>query len=153
MDASTLAAVAIATETSQPAAEEELVLERERLAMDREALRSFLVERHYIHVPGYAQYARDQQLRESDVPYRLEEIPNIPEAPPIVLDYTEMPNMEMPAHHRPEEIPNIPEAPPIVIDYTEMPVFDELEVPPGYAGAAQDGLLGNAPAHVADDAS
>ena len=111
MDASTLAAaaLAIATETSQPAAVEELLLERERLAMDREALRSFLVERHYIHVPGYAQYARDQQLRESEVPYRLEEIPNIPEAPPIV------------------------------IDYTEMPVFDELEVPPGYAGAAHDG--------------
>ena len=125
MDASTLAAVAIATETSQPAAVEELLLERERLAMDREALRSFLVERHYIHVPGYAQYARDQQLRESDVPYRLEEIPNIPEAPPIVIDYTEMPVLEP----------------------------DELEVPPEYAGAAQDGLLENAPAHVADDAS
>ena len=158
MDASTLAAaaLAIATETSQPAAVEELLLERERLAMDREALRSFLVERHYIHVPGYAQYARDQQLRESDVPYRLEEIPNIPEAPPIVIDYTEMPNTEMPvlAPYRPEE-PYLPEAPPVVIDYTEMPVLvpDELEVPPEYAGAAQDGLLGNAPAHVADDAS
>ncbi len=156
MDASTLAAaaLAIATETSQPAAMEELLLERERLAMDREALRSFLVERHYIHVPGYAQYARDQQLRESDVPYRLEEIPNIPEAPPIVIDYTEMPNMEMPAPYLPEE-PYRPVEPPVVIDYTEMPVLvpDELEVPPGYAGAAQDGLIGNAPAHVADDAS
>ena len=159
MDASTVAAaaLAIATETSQPAAVEELLLERERLAMDREALRSFLVERHYIHVPGYAQYARDQQLRESEVPYRLEEIPNIPEAPPIVIDYTEMPVFELesdvPDHL--EEIPNTPEAPPVVIDYTEMPVLvpDEVEVPQEYAGAAQDGLLGNAPAHVADDAS
>ena len=106
-----MAALAIATATSQPAAVEELLLERERLAMDREALRSYLVERHYIHVPGYAQYARDQQLRESDVPYGLEEIPNIPEAPPIVIDYTEMPVL----------------------------VPDELEVPPGYAGAVQDG--------------
>ena len=154
MDASTLAAaaLAIATETSQPAAVEELLLERERLAMDREALRSFLVERHYIHVPGYAQYARDQQLRESDVPYRLEEIPYIPEAPPMVIDYTEMPVL---AAYRPEE-PYLPEAPPVVIDYTEMPVLvpDELgEVPPGYAGAVQDGPIGSAPAHVADEAS
>ena len=106
MDASTLAAVAIATETSQPAAVEE------------------------------------------------QEIPNIPEAPPIVIDYTEMPNMEMPAPYLPEE-PYRPVEPPVVIDYTEMPVLvpDELEVPPGYAGAAQDGLIGNASAHVADDAS
>ena len=60
-----------------------------------------------------------------------------------------------PAAVEEQEIPNIPEAPPIVIDYTEMPVLvpDEVEVPQEYAGAAQDGLLGNAPAHVADDAS
>ena len=60
-----------------------------------------------------------------------------------------------PAAVEEQEIPNIPEAPPVVIDYTEMPVLvpDEVEVPPGYARAAQDGLLGNAPAHVADDAS
>ena len=57
MDASTLAAaaLAIATETSQPAAVEELLLERERLAMDREALRSFVVERHYIQAPDFSE--------------------------------------------------------------------------------------------------
>ena len=57
MDASTLAAaaLAIATETSQPAVVEELLLERERLAMDREALRSFVVERHYIQAPDFSE--------------------------------------------------------------------------------------------------
>ena len=153
MDASTLAAaaLAIATEISQPAAVEELLLERERLAMDREALRSFLVERHYIHAPGYAQYARDERLREPHMPPRMEEILTSRRRIPVVIDDT-----EMPAPYRLDEpyIPEVPEAPPIVIDYTEMPVLvpDEVEVPPGYAGAAQDGLLGNAPAYVADDA-
>ena len=53
MDASTLAAsaLAIANETSQSAAVQELLQERERLAMDREALRCFVVERHYIQAP------------------------------------------------------------------------------------------------------
>ncbi len=53
MDASTLAAsaLAIANETSQSAAVQELLQERERLAMDREALRSFVVERHYVQAP------------------------------------------------------------------------------------------------------
>ena len=57
MDASTLAAaaLAIATETSQPAVVDELLLERERLAMDREALRSFVVERHYIQAPDFSE--------------------------------------------------------------------------------------------------
>ena len=57
MDASTLAAsaLAIANETSQPAAVEELLLERECLAMDREALRSFVVERHYIQAPEFSE--------------------------------------------------------------------------------------------------
>ena len=32
----------------------ELMLERERLAMDREALRSFVVERHYIQAPEFS---------------------------------------------------------------------------------------------------
>ena len=57
MDASTLAAsaLAIANETSQSAAVEELLQERERLAMDREALRSFVVERHYIQAPDFSE--------------------------------------------------------------------------------------------------
>ena len=57
MDASTLAAaaLAIANETSQPAVVEELLLERERLAMDREALRSFVVERHYLQAPDFSE--------------------------------------------------------------------------------------------------
>ena len=33
----------------------ELMLERERLAMDREALRSFVVERHYIQAPEFSE--------------------------------------------------------------------------------------------------
>ena len=32
----------------------ELMLERERLAMDREALRSFVVERHYVQAPEFS---------------------------------------------------------------------------------------------------
>ena len=57
MDASTLAAaaLAIANESSQPAVVEELLLERERLAMDREALRSFVVERHYLRAPDFSE--------------------------------------------------------------------------------------------------
>ena len=57
MDASTLAAaaLAIANESSQPAVVEELMLERERLAMDREALRSFVVERHYLRAPDFSE--------------------------------------------------------------------------------------------------
>ena len=54
MDASTLAsaALAIAVENSEPTAMQELLLERERLAMDREGLRSQLVERHYVQPPA-----------------------------------------------------------------------------------------------------
>ena len=33
----------------------ELMLERERLAMDREALRSFVVERHYVRAPEFSE--------------------------------------------------------------------------------------------------
>ena len=33
----------------------ELMLERERLAMDREALRSFVVERHYVQAPEFSE--------------------------------------------------------------------------------------------------
>ena len=57
MDASTLAAsaLAIANETSQSAAVQELLQERERLAMDREALRSHLCERHYIQAPAFSE--------------------------------------------------------------------------------------------------
>ena len=33
----------------------ELMLERERLAMDREALRSFVVERHYVRGPEFSE--------------------------------------------------------------------------------------------------
>ena len=62
MDASTLAAsaLAIANETSQSAAVQELLQERERLAMDREALRSFVCERHYIRAPASAVSARPE---------------------------------------------------------------------------------------------
>ena len=62
MDASTLAAsaLAIANETSQSAAVEELLQERERLAMDREALRSFVVERHYVQPPASVTSARPE---------------------------------------------------------------------------------------------
>ena len=49
------AALAIANESSQPAVVEELLLERERLAMDREALRSFVVERHYLRAPDFSE--------------------------------------------------------------------------------------------------
>ncbi len=35
----------------------ELMLERERLAMDREALRSFVVERHYTQAPEFSEDA------------------------------------------------------------------------------------------------
>ena len=54
MDASAVAAaaLAIAVENSEPTAMQELLLERERLAMDREALRSQLVERHYVQPPA-----------------------------------------------------------------------------------------------------
>ena len=45
------AALAIAVENSEPTAMQELLLERERLAMDREGLRSELVERHYLRPP------------------------------------------------------------------------------------------------------
>ncbi len=57
MDASTLAAsaLAIANETSQSAAVQELLQERERLAMDREALRSFVCERYYSRAPAGAE--------------------------------------------------------------------------------------------------
>ena len=49
------AALAIANDSSQPAVVEELMLERERLAMDREALRSFVVERHYLRAPDFSE--------------------------------------------------------------------------------------------------
>ena len=53
MDAAAVAAaaLAIAVENSEPTAMQELLLERERLAMDREGLRSELVERHYVQPP------------------------------------------------------------------------------------------------------
>ena len=62
MDASSLAAsaLAIANETSQSAAVQELLQERERLAMDREALLSFVCERHYIRAPASAVSARPE---------------------------------------------------------------------------------------------
>ena len=62
MDASTLAAsaLAIANETSQSAAVQELLQERERLAMGREELRSFLCERYYIRAPASAVSARPE---------------------------------------------------------------------------------------------
>ena len=49
------AALAIANDSSQPAVVAELMLERERLAMDREALRSFVVERHYLRAPDFSE--------------------------------------------------------------------------------------------------
>ncbi len=139
MDASTLAAaaLAIANESSQPAVVEELLLERERLAMDREALRSFVVERHYLQAPNFsedlvwtwrqafdlqadvlqdirdhvmdvaevAQGTRVLQASLSDLARELDdavelstELAGLPtghtEAPPIVIDYTPMPNIE-----------------------------------------------------------
>ena len=53
MDASTLAAsaLAIANETSQSAAVQELLQEREHLAMEKEDLRSFVCQRYYIRAP------------------------------------------------------------------------------------------------------
>ena len=57
MDASTLAAsaLAIANETSQSAAVQELLQACEHLAMGREELRSFLCERYYIRAPAGAE--------------------------------------------------------------------------------------------------
>ena len=53
--ASTMADAALANANDSPAVVAELMLERERLAMDREALRSFVVERHYVRAPDFSE--------------------------------------------------------------------------------------------------
>ena len=54
MDASTLAAsaLALANETSQTAAVQERLREREALAMEKEDYRSFIWQRHYLPTPA-----------------------------------------------------------------------------------------------------
>ena len=46
---------ALANANDSPAVVAELMLERERLAMDRGALRSFVVERHYVRAPEFSE--------------------------------------------------------------------------------------------------
>ena len=59
--------MAIAVETSQTAAVRELLQEREHLAMEKEDLRSFLWQRHYIRAPGKAPTARPAEESETGV--------------------------------------------------------------------------------------
>ena len=133
MDASTLAAaaLAIANETSQPAVVDELLLERERLAMDREALRSFVVERHYIQAPDFSEdplwtWRRAFDLQATQLQVIRDHARDMAE----LVQGTRIMQGVMNALDRE------------LSDAVELSA-ELAELPPGHAGAAQDGQGAN----------
>ena len=139
MDASTLAAaaLAIANDSSQPAVVEELMLERERLAMDREALRSFVVERHYLRAPDFSEddvwtwrQAFDLQADVlQDIRDHARDVEELAQGTgamqasmsDLTRELDDAVELSSELAGRPT---GHPEAPPIVIDHTPMPIIE-----------------------------